>query len=418
MNPLDTVFKDFQRELSTSQFAFHDIVTKKKEYLDQLYKEFELLVPRPKFYLYFSEFISDEEWAQDRMKSSGYTHVSNSKEVVAGHFVAVSELESKARRLHVAFSEMIVKEIVEEKYFGRYLEDMETYKTLERISNYLDDFKQYVFTDDNINNYRAYSHAAAKKIILQINKLNIESLKLDLLEYIVEISIDTDFKLLLWLRPDKSDKHVQLRRNFNYLKTHADELFVEEILKLKNTLTNHDLDTKWNAFKLSEYASMGFNQLISEGESRFIEFKRTLKIDLETNKPGNKPKHAIAKTLAAFLNSGGGVLLIGVDDNKNVIGLEADFKSYKVRNNLDKFKNEFDELISSKLGSNYHHLINLNFYSINGKQICVATVEGSKQPVYSKNESNTSEEFYIRRQASTIALKIKEVTPYIKSHWT
>lgn len=154
-----------------------------------------------------------------------------------------------------------------------------------------------------------------------------------------------------------------------------------------------------------------------EGESKFIEFKRTLRIDLKTNQPGNKPKHAITKTLTAFLNSGGGVLLIGVDDYKNIIGLDVDFKSFKGGNCYDNFKKNFDELISAKIGSNYHHLMDLNFHTADGKDICVIIVDGSKEPVYSENETNTVKEFYIRRQSSTIALGIEKVTAYIHSHW-
>lgn len=224
-----TVSEDFERELSSHQFPFHDIVTGKTKYLDLLYNEFSLLVPRPKFQFYFNEFISDDDWAKDRLENRGYPHTSSSSRTVVANFVAMSELEIKAERLHTTFQEKIVKNTVEEKYRGRFIVDMTTYKILKKIESNLDDFKRYVLTDDNINNYGAYARAAAKKIILQINKLNIELLKLDLLEFIIEISPDDDFKLLLLFSPYKSHKHDQLISNFNYLKTHADELFLKQL---------------------------------------------------------------------------------------------------------------------------------------------------------------------------------------------
>ena len=57
---------------------------------------------------------------------------------------------------------------------------------------------------------------------------------------------------------------------------------------------------------------ININQLIGRDEGKTLEFKRDL----------SSPRN-ILKTLAAFANTAGGVLLIGIEDvTKNVLGLE------------------------------------------------------------------------------------------------
>ena len=54
------------------------------------------------------------------------------------------------------------------------------------------------------------------------------------------------------------------------------------------------------------------NALIAAGESDRVEFKSTLRTNLHTNRRDRAMESAVTKTLAAFLNSDGGALVIGV----------------------------------------------------------------------------------------------------------
>ena len=83
-------------------------------------------------------------------------------------------------------------------------------------------------------------------------------------------------------------------------------------------------------------------KLISIGESPNTEFKSTLRVNLHTNKPDDKMELACIKTIAGFMNTKNGTLIIGVADNKEILGLNADFESFG--NNLILFK---DSNISS-----------------------------------------------------------------------
>jgi len=75
------------------------------------------------------------------------------------------------------------------------------------------------------------------------------------------------------------------------------------------------------------------------------EFKGTLRVNLHTGQNDVKLEHAVLKTLAAFLNSKGGTLFVGVNDDGEVIGLENDKFL-----NRDKMALHLDNLIKDQLG--------------------------------------------------------------------
>jgi predicted HTH transcriptional regulator len=65
-------------------------------------------------------------------------------------------------------------------------------------------------------------------------------------------------------------------------------------------------------------------QLLAAGEGDVVEFKSTLRTNLHTGQPDERIQLSVLKTIAGFLNAGGGTLVIGVDDDENVLGLAAD----------------------------------------------------------------------------------------------
>ncbi|WP_205319230.1 Eco57I restriction-modification methylase domain-containing protein [Runella rosea] len=158
-------------------------------------------------------------------------------------------------------------------------------------------------------------------------------------------------------------------------------------------------------------------QLIQAGESPTVEFKSTLRIDLRTLRTEKFIEHSVLKTIAAFLNSEGGTLLIGVEDNKNILGLQPDFDSFSKPDKLDEFQKHFDNLLGKTFGNHVHHYLNVSFPSVEGKTLCMVEIkEKSAEPFYITDE-NGKETFYIRRLASTIDLRLSEAAKYIQEHW-
>jgi hypothetical protein len=71
-------------------------------------------------------------------------------------------------------------------------------------------------------------------------------------------------------------------------------------------------------------APVSLEDMIAEGESDELEFKSTLRWDLKEGTVNKKLEDVIIKTVAAFANSDGGSVLIGVDDDGNVLGLDPE----------------------------------------------------------------------------------------------
>lgn len=59
-------------------------------------------------------------------------------------------------------------------------------------------------------------------------------------------------------------------------------------------------------------------------EDQKTEFKRSIFIDPESQNPGQKQMRTIAETIAAFMNADGGMLYVGISDDKNIMGIEND----------------------------------------------------------------------------------------------
>ncbi len=154
--------------------------------------------------------------------------------------------------------------------------------------------------------------------------------------------------------------------------------------------------------------------LILEGEHATLEFKQTLRWDAKNGVSSKDLEKAVIKTIAAFLNSVGGTLLIGVTDNGTIHGIEEDLNSL-VRKDRDGFENHINQLLKHAIGAEFRQYITVSFVAFDSKEVAVIEVDPSPKPVYVK--LNGSEEFFIRTGNTTSPLKLSEVGSYIESHW-
>ena len=155
-------------------------------------------------------------------------------------------------------------------------------------------------------------------------------------------------------------------------------------------------------------------EIIKFGEREKLEFKTSLRWDVKRGAVNKELEKAVMKTIAAFLNSDGGHLLIGVDDSGEPVGLGNDIATL-VRQDADGFENHFNNLFNNMIGAEFRRLVKLTFDRVNGKTVCLTEVEPSYKPVYLKIGEN--EDFYIRTGNATTPLKMSEVATYISSWW-
>ena len=121
-------------------------------------------------------------------------------------------------------------------------------------------------------------------------------------------------------------------------------------------------------------------------------------------------EHAVLKTIVAFLNSKGGILLIGVADDGKIIGIaEDEFKTN------DKFLLHFTHLFTKKIGKEFGENISYDLYPIDNKIILKIDCTPSSTPVFLKEKGK--EEFYIRTGPSSIPLSLSQFNEYVQKHF-
>jgi Putative DNA-binding domain len=64
--------------------------------------------------------------------------------------------------------------------------------------------------------------------------------------------------------------------------------------------------------------------LIGSGETAAVEFKSTLRTNLHTGEKDSRMEMAVLKSIAGFLNSNGGTLVVGVADDGSPVSWERD----------------------------------------------------------------------------------------------
>jgi len=151
-------------------------------------------------------------------------------------------------------------------------------------------------------------------------------------------------------------------------------------------------------------------RILRTGESKTIEFKQTLSMDVKTGKKEKIIEKAILKTLDAFLNTIGGILLVGVSDNKKITGIQGEIKKYYKNN--DKFLLHFKNLVKTKIGENFYPLINYRLVNVENCKILRIDCNPSDVPCYFE-----SKEFYVRTNPATDKLEGPKMVDYIQRHF-
>lgn len=154
--------------------------------------------------------------------------------------------------------------------------------------------------------------------------------------------------------------------------------------------------------------------LLAQGEHEKLEFKTSLRWDIQGNRVNKNLEKSIMKTVAAFLNSEGGYLVVGADDKGTPVGLVVDYATLN-KPNADGFENHFTNLFNTAIGAEFRRFVKLSFQHLNNKEVCVIRVMPSTKPAYVRLDDN--EDFYIRTGNSTTSLKLSETATYIRSWW-
>ena len=160
-----------------------------------------------------------------------------------------------------------------------------------------------------------------------------------------------------------------------------------------------------------EKEASSFNELLNKNESKNIEFKSSIRVDMRTNQINKELEKEVLKTIVAFMNSNGGTLLIGVSDNKEILGIQKDIETLKKKDD-DGFQQLIISLFNSHIGATNSENLSISFEEVQGKKVAVVKIKPSNKGVFLD-----SDEFYIRSGNTSKKLNNKETQEYIRQHF-
>jgi ATP-dependent Lon protease len=168
--------------------------------------------------------------------------------------------------------------------------------------------------------------------------------------------------------------------------------------------------------QISEPEKLSTRDLLSKGESRFVEFKSTARWNMHRKSKDDAIEREIVKAVSGFMNARGGTLLIGVNDSHEVVGLENDYKLTKKgdRDPRDTFENWLTDLFDNSIGKSALANMSVSFESLDGGDVCRIDVAPSNKPVYARGKQ--VKDFYVRLNNGTRSLDVEEAMDYIASH--
>lgn len=183
------------------------------------------------------------------------------------------------------------------------------------------------------------------------------------------------------------------------------------------------------------YAS-NVDALIAAGESDTMEFKSSLhhphgplptdlqsRLDKGQLQPVQVRKEAqkrlnkeVTKTIAAFLNTSGGTLVIGVDDAGTVLGIEPDFEyCQRGKQNADGRLLSLKDVIINALSADVWSTIRVSLVPYKEKTVAVVLCPKRADQTWQREDG--AEQFYIRAGNSTEELSGRSLVVYTRQHW-
>lgn len=155
------------------------------------------------------------------------------------------------------------------------------------------------------------------------------------------------------------------------------------------------------------------SDLLRQMETHRVEFKQSARVALENDAPERVINDGIIKTVAAFLNSDGGTLAIGITDDGDVIGIQHDL-DHK-HQDLDGYQNWMTTLLMQTIGDGVVGAnVSFRLETVGSEVVCLVDVRRAKDPVYAKTTKGAAC-FYVRVNNTTRMLEGPHIQSFISS---
>ena len=156
---------------------------------------------------------------------------------------------------------------------------------------------------------------------------------------------------------------------------------------------------------------------IASRESTHVELKASLRFAHDPKKqiPPTALEAVVAKTIAAFMNTEGGTLLIGVADDGEILGIEHDFPSLGKDADVDHWERHFRKAMRDSLGHDAASAISLFFVPCDGRTVAVVQSRRRSRETWAKTEKG--EVFFVRDGNASLPLSPREAADVIRVRW-
>jgi hypothetical protein len=153
------------------------------------------------------------------------------------------------------------------------------------------------------------------------------------------------------------------------------------------------------------------SKVVMNGESEAVEFKCALRTNLHTGNKDPRIELSVLRTLAGFLNTNGGTLIVGVSDDGSPVGIHADEFE-----NEDKMGLHLVNIVKTRMGIKAMTSLHVHFDDYDDCRVMIVKCRKSPTPVFVKD--GDTERFYIRTGPSTTELSPSQTQEYIKQRFS
>lgn len=168
-------------------------------------------------------------------------------------------------------------------------------------------------------------------------------------------------------------ENEELRKIENY------ELF----LKKRREILAQELNLflEWLTQTEETEDAVSIDDMIKAGESKYLEFKSSLRRDTVNWNINKALEQVILKVISSFNNAEGGTLLVGVNDEGRVLWLENDYQS--LSGNRDEFELHLTNILNKTFWADFGATqVDISFPIVHEQEICMIEVKAGNKPLY------------------------------------
>lgn len=156
------------------------------------------------------------------------------------------------------------------------------------------------------------------------------------------------------------------------------------------------------------------DDLLAEMETERVEFKSSAFYSYRPGVPERVILESVLKTVAGFLNGSGGTLAIGIADDGEVIGVEADLEFKGL--DSDRYVNALTTAVERSLGPLAATMSRIRIQEMNGRGVCLVDVKAAPEPMYA-SVAKGERVFFVRTNNSTRVLDGPDLVGYVNQRW-